>query len=627
MKPLRKLLELTLLTAMVGSLFLTSCGGGGGGGGGGAGGRDAASPTALTLTPVKGKFQGKCVVTVGNTVGQTLFIGIQSINAAGATDIALPVGSMGPFVISFSGTSNGSCLYFNDSVTTPQWVAMNPNESLNALVLSGQMAASANIAVTSLTEMAYQAASAVNNGSVRGLHDGSPAINQGIAAAVSLAGLTGASAVASIFTPPVQLPQPGKTPSDDMGRALVSIASLNSVRPLDAVKYMSYYAAEAAYPALATYYQNVRAALNIQPEGREERAFAARVAASTRLASSAADSARHITAFLNDLSSNNGLRDVKFGYATPSHSVPSIGTVIKATLQNDRYTITRTSNTLVNQTWTQAGSNQVFVLTDDGWLDTNKAHFHLHLNQNGTAHMTQDGYGSVDLVFGSVGLAGLPFSYAVLNNMLSNVFFTTGGLDSNGQLALNANGAPTAENVIPKGKFTTGAMSYTLYPADYNINPASPAFIGTSQDIYELVTSPLQTVTSPNGASLTQMRELNSPFCIHHDTNYVRPNPDLGTLDIFSTNGHCVAPAFGALPLFSIDAKWQHLHGVELLEWATPTDRGSFNTEFIARINGVLYLGWKTPAGLPFPWGNEGKRVLNDAAAQQLLTALGLPLL
>lgn len=625
MKPLRKLLELTLFTTMIGSLFLTSCGGGGGGGG--ASGGNAPSPTSLTLTPVKGKFQGKCVVTVGNTVGQTLFIGVQSINAAGATDIALPAGSMGPFVISFSGTTNGSCLYFNDSVATPQWVAMNPSESLNALVLSSQLTASANIAVTSVTEMAYQATSAVNNGSVRGLHDGSPEISQGIAAAVSLTGLTGASSVASIFTPPLQLPQPGKTPNDDMGRALVNIANLNSARPLDAVKYMSYYAAEAAHPAMATYYQHARAALNIQPEAQEGRAFAVRVAASSRMAGEAANSARHVTAFLNDLSSSNGLRDVKFGYATPSHSVPSIGSVIKATLKNERYTITRTSSTLVNQTWTQSGSNQVFVLTNEGWSDTNSGHFHLSLNQNGTAHMTQDGYGSVDLTFGSVGLAGLPFSYAVLNNMMSDVFFTTGGLDGNGQLALNANGAPTATNVIPTGKFTAGAMSYALYPADYSINPASPAFVGTSQDIYELVVSPLQSVTTPNHAALTQLTDLESPFCIHHDTNYVRPNSQLGTLDIFSTNGHCVAPAFGALPLFSVPLKKVRLHEVDLVEWTLPNSNGSFATEFIAMVNGALYVGWKTPAGSPFPWGNEAKRVLNDTAAQQLLTALGLPLL
>ena len=638
MKYLRKTLELGFSATILSTLILTACGGGGGGV------AATTAGTSVTLTPVKGKFEGNCAIVVSNTTGTTLYTGTPAINPiSGTTTISLPAGATGPYLISVAGDTAGTCKYFNDDPANPRLITMLPTESLNALVFSNQIAS--GVAITSLTEMAYQAASAIRGGRLVGLNDQSPEIAQGIAAAVNLAGLTGVSAVLSIFTPPKTIPASGVLANDDMGRTLENIAHRDTKSPLNAVRFMALQAAEAAAPASAAQFQAARNALPMMTPNAQGVAYASQVAAATAGAALSVANAGVATAFLADITTT-GLRQIWFGYVDPVNNVPASGSLIKATLANAVYTVTQTWNNLVAGAWTPANSGN-WVLGNKGWIDSNTTPLSFAMNPDGTAKITQEGFGTRDEAVFKKDLTGTTFASAVAGNMMPNpigMFGMFGGINANGQQVLDASGVPTAANIVPAGAFTAGAIAYNTVPAGmaamYAFNLASgvgaaSAVMPTSsvavatQDIYEVSTNNNGGGNAPAvntaGVALTALPAIGTPFCPNAWT-YMQPGAVAGTYDLFSTTGTCAAPAVGAMSNQTLTAKMVVVNGVSIMELIAPaTAFGPGYTQTLAVLNGKVYQGWKTAKGTQLFMGGNNT-MANQAAATQLSKAVKLPL-
>lgn len=610
------------------------------GGGAAVAGNPAAAGggTAVTLTPVKGKFQGSCTVSVANTAGQVIVPNtVQAINANGTTTITLPTGATGPFLISISGAAGNTCQYFNDNQANPQFLTLLPSQSLNALIASTEVTSASGVALTAITEMAYQAAFAVNGRKLTGLTDTSPAIAQGRAAAVSLGGLTtGASAVASIFTPPATIPAPGVAATDSMGQALVNIANLNGTNPMNAVNLMSLHAASAVGvpPSAAAI-----AALPTSPVGQGA-AFLAQLATNGATAALNATNAAATVAFLADVTTT-GLRQIQFGAVNPMFNIniPATASLIKATLANTIYTATSIWNNLLTGVWTPASSGN-WVLGNKGWIDSATAPRSFAMNPDGTAKLTTEGYGTQDQAVFKKDLTGYTFASAVTNQG------GWAGVGANGQVVLDASGVPTAANVMPAGAFTAGAIGYNLVPAGfaatYALNNASgfgaiSAVIPASsvafmtQDSYQ-VSTVVNNWNTPAvntaGASLTTLPATNSAFCLQNNSAYYQPGVAAGTYDVFYTGGGttCWPPAAGTLPGQTFTATTVVVNGVSIMELTAPATAFTPSwTNILAVINGKVYQGSKLAKGSPVNF--MGSRIMaNQAAATQLSTALNLPM-
>jgi hypothetical protein len=605
MKYLRKTIELGFSTTLLSTLLLTACGGGGGGavGGGTAG-------TSVTLTPVKGKFQGSCTVSVTNTAGVVLVPSVvQAINANGTTTVTLPANATGPYLVSISGAAGNTCQYFNDNQANPQLLTLSPNQSLNALVSSTEITSASGVAVTAITEMAYQAASAVNLGTLVGLTDTSPAIAQGRAAAVSLAGLTGASAVTSIFTPPAVIPASGTAPTDNMGNALVNIANLNGAAPMNAINLISLYAASAVgMPPSAS----AVAALppNFVGQGAM---FAAQMVANAGAATFNAANAATTASFLNDLATS-GVRQINFGILSSSVSIPAEGTVITTTLANAVYIVNRALSNLTGGKWTSSNANYL-TLTTRGWMPENQLATSAVQNPDGSFKIYQEGYGTSDQIVSQQNLLGTPYVSAIPTLGM--------GVDTNGQFATNASGVPSVANVIPVGTFSTGAISYMLMPA--------AASAVATQDIYNVQATPFNRVTAATtGLPLTALPVAGSSFCTYNNTRYMQPSVTVaGAYDMFNltTFGACVLPV-GAIPFQTITPVT--VNG--MMEFSVPaTAMSPAFTDVIAQVSGIqgvtngVYLAWKTPKGGTVIPANVSRMQFNAAAATQLLNAVKLP--
>ncbi len=688
MKYLRKTLELGFSATILSTLLLTACGGGGGSAAVG-GGTTGATGTTVTVTPVKGKFQGSCVVSISNAAGTILFTGTQAINANGTTTATLPTGSTGPFLVSIQGDAAGTCQYFNDDAANPRMIPMGAAESLNALVSINELMAASGVAITSLTEMAFQATSAVNGGHLRNLTENSPEIAQGIAAAVSLAGLTGASAVASIFTPPRTIPASGVAANDDMGRTLEKIASMNPSKPLEAVRWMSLHAEAAATSGVQstalTLQANAMNASFVPAAGVLN--YASQVAINTSTAAFNAQNAATTAAFLKDITTT-GLRQIQFGSLNPSQNIniPASGSLVKATLANAVYTVTQTWNDLINRIWQPANSGN-WVLGNQGWIDSATSPLSFAMNPDGTAKVTHEGYGRHDVAVFKQDLTGMPFASAVSNMQTSPIAMLgmSGGVDANGQQVLNASGIPTGANIVPTGAFTTGAIAYNTVPAGYaamyaysiasgvwaissvmptsfvatassvmptssvptasSVMPASSVATASSvmpassvatapQDIYEISgtrTGEWNTpVVGATGAALTALPALNTAFCTQNNQFYYQPQSGVaaGTYAVFYSGGGttCWPAAAGTLPNQTFTARTVVVNGVTIMELTAPATQFTAGwTEILAVLNGKVYQGWKTTKGTPAFFG-VGSAMANQAAATQLSNAVNLPM-
>lgn len=578
-----------------------------------------------------------------NTAGQVIVPNtVQTITANGTTTVTLPTGATGPFLISISGAAGNTCQYFNDNPANPQLLTLLPSQSLNALIASTEVTSASGVALTAITEMAYQAAFAKNGQKLTGLTDTSPAIAQGRAAAVSLCGLTtGASAVASIFTPPATIPASGIAATDSMGQALVNIANLNGNNPMNAVSLMSLYAASAVgMPPSAS----AVAALPTNPVGQGV-AFKAQLAANAATAALNATNALATLAFLNDITTT-GLRDIWFGIVAPANTmfgssainIPASGTLIKATLANAVYTVTRTWNDMVAGVWTPANSGS-WVLGNTGWIDANTSAISFVMNPDGTAKITQEGFGTRDEAVFKQDLTGITFASAVASQ---------GGwasVDANGQVVLDASGVPTAANVMPAGAFTAGAIAYDTVPAGMAamyaytmasgigaisaVMPTSSVAV-TTQDVYRVDTINYgnnNLAVNAAGAPLTALPALNSAFCLQNNQAYYQPGVTAGTYDVFYTGGGttCWPPTAGTPPGQTFTATTVVVNGVSIMELTAPAT--AFSPSFIdilAVVNGSVYQGQKRPKGSPLNFW--GIRPANQAAATQLSNAVKLPL-
>ncbi len=615
MKYLRKTLEFGFSATILSTLLLTACGGGGGA-------AVAANPaatggTAVTLTPVKGKFEGKCVVSISNTAGATLFTGTQTINPNGTTTVTLPAGSTGPYLVSIQGDATGTqCLYFNDNAANPRLIAMGASESLNALVSTNDLTAASGVAITSLSEMAYQAASAIHGGHLRNLTESSPEIAQGIAAAVSLAGLTGASAVASIFTPPRTIPASGVAANDDLGRTLVNIANINATKPMDAIRLMSYHAQSAVgVPPSAS----AVAALPTSPVGQGA-AFWARVNANKQAAASAVVSAGSAASFLAEVISASGIRALNVGQSSPSFSTPANLNTLKVTVTNGVINFVMDTKDLISRIWTPQAptSIQNFVLTTTGWSTTPVAT--VTMNPDGTIRLVQDGFGIRNFTVVKQNLAGASFASAVaFDSQANGVMNASGLIDPNGQLAVDASGVPTAANIVPAGAFTAGAIGYQT------ISPASQV---ASQDIYKIGTMPATAITGPAGQLTALPPTTNAGgWCFAQNASYVKLNTVTNQLDLYGnvTPGVCAAPLAGVGSYFSTPYAFVTVNGIQLLTYNVVTANGAIQPGFMAVIQGKVYQSLVTRKGAINTAGMNGSWH-GGIANQQYFTALGLPL-
>ena len=642
MKYLRKTLEFGFSATILSTLLLTACGGGGGSGAAVAANPAATGGTTVTLTPVKGKFEGNCAIMVSNTAGTMLYTGTPAINANGTTTVSLPVGTTGPYLISVAGDAAGTCKYFNDDPANPRLITMLPTESLNALVFSNQLAS--GVAITSLTEMAYQAASAIRGGGLSGLNDQSPEIHQGIAAAVNLAGLTGASSVLSIFTPPATIPASGVAANDDMGRTLENIARQDTARPLNAVKSMALQAAEIAAPASAVYFQTVRAALPAMTPNAQGTAYALRVATARAGAASAVVNAGNAASFLADIMSASGVRSFGSGLSTPMNSFPAFGEFNTVTLTNGVYAVVVAVKNLIGRAWTPQVPTD-FVLTPRGWTPSAQQNTTFTMNPDGSAHVIQEGFGVNNMMFTKQNLAGAPFTSAVVASTQRNApLNSTGGLDANGQLVLDASGVPTAANIVPTGAFAAGAFAY------YAMGVASAV---TSQDIYEVQANQVNAVNTANtGGQLAALPAAGTAFCTYNNTRYMMPSVAVAgaydMIDLIAANGMlnvggtcALPPAVGAQPAAGQAASSVAratavmpttvvVNGVTMITFSVPATAVSpAFTDVIAVVSGKpgvpngVYLVFYRPKGT---LNGSNKSWLNYSAFQQLFTALGLPL-
>ncbi|MFY9259623.1 MAG: hypothetical protein WAO71_03845 [Gallionella sp.] len=622
MKYLRKTLEFGFSATILSTLLLTACGGGGGAAV--AANPAAAGGTTVTLTPVKGKFEGKCVVSISNTAGATLFTGTQTINPNGTTTVTLPAGSTGPYLVSIQGDATGTqCLYFNDNAANPRLIAMGASESLNALVSTNDLTAASGVAITSLSEMAYQAASAIHGGHLRNLTENSPEIAQGIAAAVSLAGLTGASAVASIFTPPRTIPASGIAANDDLGRTLVNIANINATKPMDAIRLMSYHAQSAVGVPPSASAVAALSPLNFVGQGQ---AFGLQIQANKQAAASAVVNAGNVASFLAAITSASGVGSFSFGLSSPMNSFPAYGELDTATLMNGVYSVVVGAKDLIGGAWTPQVPTG-FVLTPRGWTPSAQQKTTFTMNPEGTAHAIQEGFGVMNVIITRQSLTGVSFASAVVAaGQQNSPLNTTGGLNANGQLVLDASGVPTAANIVPTGSFTAGAVAY---------NTMEVASAVTSQDIYEVQANPSNTVNAVNtGTQLTALPAAGTAFCTYNNTRYMQPSATVaGAYDMFdlmaqggglNVGGACALPA-GSVPFRTVKPVTVTVNGMTMMKFAISPTYADVITVVSGKPgvpNGV-YLVFYRPKGT---LNGSNKSWLNYSAFQQLFTALGLPL-
>ncbi|MBY0578644.1 MAG: hypothetical protein K2P57_06330 [Burkholderiales bacterium] len=644
----------SMLVALPVSTALALSGCGGGGGGSTAATTPAAGGTSISLSPVKGRFSGTCNVSVASTAnpGTPIFGPTPTAIAAdGTVSVTLPAGSTGPYVVSLLGDGSGQCKYFNDSATNPQNVPLNQGQSLNALVPGNQISSGAKIAITALTESAYQAASAANGGNVNGLTDNDPKITQGIIAALNSAGVSSVP-VTSFFAPPTVIPASGVQANDDLGRALVKIARQNSGGDeIAAIRANALLAAaallqqnNAASATALTNLANNLAASFVPETGAES--FASHVQATQGAAASAVANSAGVTSFTNDLTSGSGLRKVAFGWTMPignsTTSVAAHGMVIKATLSNAVYAVTRTLSKLINGSWTTATAASQYALGATGWVDQKTNAISFSLNSDGTARVTQDGFGTYPAIFTRMDLNGVPFASAVSGNFANNNGAFNGmqsftAIGPNGQEILNASGVPAASG-------NTVSLSGTFGPGAYAYNSMPTASATASQDIYVMSTKPsinmgydFNTVYDTSNNVLSAM-PASGPFCM--GGFFLQPATG-GTYNVYGIlmNGMqplatpanpCPALPNGFQPQGTVSIAQQTLNGgvsVWLITRLSGSPGMTPNNQFIAvgPDDGKLHIGMKTPAGAPLSFMGGGNVAVNATAATAIGTALGLP--
>jgi hypothetical protein len=142
--------ELGISLTAVSALILAGCGGGGGGGATTPGG----SVAAALVTPMKGQFCSTATVTVLDK--NNLVIGTGSVNASGVVSVgSISSSAPAPYVVKVGAGASASC-YYDEGAASNVTIPANTT-ALHAVVPSyAALTSASGLAVTPLTEMAYQ---------------------------------------------------------------------------------------------------------------------------------------------------------------------------------------------------------------------------------------------------------------------------------------------------------------------------------------------------------------------------------------------------------------------------------------------------------------------------------------
>ncbi len=665
---IRTAAEFTVSATVIATL-LAACGGGGGG----TAAAPAGANTTLNVTPALGKFSTGSTVIIKDKTGT--ICGQATTNASGVAPVGINSNTCAaPFIVQ-AGKAGDT--YFDEAKpNTLQTITGNGiNAVLPQLPLPGTgvgVTALTNIAAGRLLNAAGQlSASAVSPSYV-------VATNQAIAdmflpggdilsapnAAAS--GVPAADAYGAALAALAHAAAPGKNAlnvakdlADDLSDGIWDGLNANNASQVIATP-----ATPAAFSTLMTT-ATASAVANIAP-GITAPAMApvSNVSAAITSLQTAVNTASAATSnFLNDIV-NGGLRSFfgGFQYVNPATGATithyATGSTITATLANGIYTVTHTLKEMVNKVWqaispTSNNRGTNYVLTANGWVDSQLMPGSFTVNANGTATTTntfgipgtfQTAVCAADVSGTAIGGGAASAAWAACNmNQLGGAsavqiaLQAVSGIDANGfAMNTNASGVQITPAVVPTGNFPVGSRKYLITP------------IGNSTtDIYHLYTSPAQPqwgVTDLNGVALTAVP--TASFCANGYvmTPIAGAAPGADNYNVYGTMGGCTQASIAAglqnpvMATVLLSNKATGNAAVPTVGMATVSQANLAgpNGMFLAQLNGSIIgvAGGKALTGTMFPAGTplsvingQLSQVGNKTAADAFMTAFGWGLL